>query len=176
MELFGNYMDFAKIVAETPYDARPHGVSCSFIRISKDKGIKLYPNHSERESTYNMQHEASLAGLAPKVFQKFGVKEKSGYNIYGYVTEAVEETLYDLFISWAKLHMTFHGVSSHWFLPEKLQKQPIYQYGASCYEGCVGGLKKELEVLFSEVRDMHSNNTGFLNGEVVCIDLGEFRW
>lgn len=158
-------MDYAQIVDSAK--SFECGTCCKFVRISKDKGIKVYDCEYLRDKTYNLQMQANLMGLAPKVFEKFQV----GDSLYGYVTETVY-VFDDLFIEYSKLVKTFYKGQK---IPPAYRQQPIFEFYVDYITTDeIDDIIKQLSFFCWGTFDTHSGNYGIdNNGNIVCIDFSE---
>lgn len=133
----------------------PRGVSCRFIKVNDQWGIKVYKYAEERNNAYLWQAAMHKVGLAPAVGIKFDTGRESCYLtqvatplIDGYTSEKARDM-----DNWDNKHFE---VSQQPGNKEKIKatKEKMREHGCVVY-------------------DCHVANFGYLHGELVCIDFGD---
>lgn len=138
------------------YDS-PHGVSCFFVPLNEDWGVKVYQYRSTRDRAYNNQKEAfNRFGLAPAVGDTFDLPDGQ----YCYVTERATPivTREDVIAA------NEQGEDAYWELDRQLELK---------YQDEIDDVENFFAENDFEFTDGHFMNWGRLkDGRLVPIDFG----
>ena len=138
---------------DTPYDNRDSGISCEFVRLNEEWGVKCYPMREDRDHTYFCQRLAAESGLAPKVREKFTIR-RDELTLYGYLTQVIRETVKD------RMREAGYG---------NIRGGRRWVHSAHYHN-----LYTSLASIGFTPMDMHWANVGYLHGKIVCIDFSHF--
>lgn len=130
----------------------PRGVSCYFIRINDEWGIKVYKKEAERDNAYARQNHMEKHGYAPKTGVTFEIGQQ-----FCYITEIAEPLLKHVVGENSVEHYARFKIMND----NQMVMQPIYE------------LVKKMELAGYYMWDAHVGNFGMLKGELVCIDFGD---
>jgi len=127
----------------------PHGVSCYFVPLDNEWGVKVYGSRFKRDDAHARQHAAAGHCLGPETGECFDLPDHK----YCYVTERAE--LLDIVDEYGDFNYDDdeRWQGDHWDEIEEL----------------VQDLRNYLEWGFY---DVHAGNLGWLHGKLVCIDFG----
>lgn len=145
-----------RLEGKNHYDS-PHGVSCFFVPLDEDWGVKVYHNKQSRDYAYDNQKEAyERFALAPEVGDKFDLPDGQ----FCYVTERATPILTREQVSAA----ANESEDAYWNLEEELERK---------YSDEIA----DVENFFAEngfyFSDGHFMNWGRLkDGRLVPIDFG----
>lgn len=152
----------------TPISDRKKGISCRFIKIDENWGIKFYQDEAMRNKTLDFQNRAANAGLAPRVGKCFELElpfyeGDEPIEVFGYVTECISETYGD------KMAHDLFGITRDQC--HSTQSDEIYSCLYSDYE--YNQLISDIEDIGITTKDIHIMNVGYLGDKLVCIDFSE---
>lgn len=130
-------------------DKVPHGISCRFLKLNEDWGIKVYRCGCECNNAFQKQNFVHAFGLAPRVGIQFQTE-----HYFCYTTEAVET-----------LDAGFEH--EHYYIKDRmiLEKYPNINH-------LIREASKESRLHGHTMEDNHFGNWGFLRGKLVRIDFG----
>ena len=142
----------------------PSGISCVFVSLDDDNGIKLFYSERERDKVYDAQAQCLAVGLAPNLGQK--VDLPTGSMRFGYITEKVvvlyesgNNELGGLYTAWNEVENNCDDPDDYDYDPEtnpfKLVHDKLYADAGWDFQ------------------DAHSKNWGIKkDGQIVPIDFG----
>lgn len=129
------------------------GCECMFFRISKTRGIKIFPNKKNAEFSYRNQNKAAKYEIAPKVFSK--VKKCAMKDMKKHCIYAGE--------------IMFHRNYGYFYKTEFAKG--VGSWKCICADkDFLCEMMKKLNLLSG---DLHKDNLGFIRGKLVCIDFGK---
>lgn len=141
----------ADAVAKNDACKSPSGISCYFIKLNDDWGLKVYREKWERDLAYERQNLMAQHGYAPTTGTTFDIGEK-----YCYVTQMAEVLIDDT-----------------------IRKRCYYAYADKAMELTKAGVNQEIRSLRDKMSalgfdpcDDHYGNFARINGQLVCIDFG----
>jgi hypothetical protein len=137
-------------VEESYRYSSPHGVSCYFVPLDDNWGVKVYESASKRDENICMQARAAEHGLGPEVGESFDLPDGQ----YCYVTERAE--LLD-FVNEDDAHFNYED-------DEAWQHENWDEINE-----LTTALQREIGFRFY---DVHAANFGYIEGRLVCIDFG----
>lgn len=121
------------------------GAECTFIRVDKISGLKLYTTKEEAQSAIRKQRKAHKHGIGPEAFGKvepywLTYRDGSINQEYGYLTE------------YAK---------------------PIGRKHRGIYNKKVNELENKMFKIGLRSYDIAHRNCGIIKGKLVCVDFGD---
>lgn len=139
--------DLIKSTVNKAISYSPSGVACIFVPITNQIGAKTYKTKAKRDDCYGRQKKAAKIGLGPEVYGKFTIKaqEKIIHEDYEY---RPGDKIYGYLTEIVK-------IDNNWVNDTQMRK-----------------LRNELRAIDFDFYDYGSNNVGFKNGKLVCVDFG----
>lgn len=128
----------------------PEGVSCRFVKLDDNWGIKIYICIEDRDSCYILQEEMSKRGFGPKVGIKFDVGEN-----YCYITQ-VARPLVNAYTQPGDEYCSDFARFNH---------NPIVR-------SMINDIYNKMKKAGFDNGDRHVCNYGILDKMIVCIDFG----
>jgi hypothetical protein len=151
---------------EQMHTRSPSGTECTFVKLNKKWGIKLYWDERVRDSNYEWQKKCEVIGLAPETGDIINFQDNEDYDnlpmedkypLFGYITEVVETfadyTEYQSAMDWRS---AIYARTDH-------NEEYKEQYDEMC---------KKLCTINFDTSDLWWGNVGFKNGKMICIDFG----
>jgi hypothetical protein len=143
-----------KVISHT--GPSPYGVSCKFIRLDDDWGIKVYNSSTERDRAVSRQAKLYEHGYAPKVGIVFDVPS-TFRSYYCYVTQCAVP----LIEGDAKYARDYYTIATKYRKENPAVSDEITE------------LCKNMEAVEGRpYSDIHYANFGRLDGKLVCLDFG----
>lgn len=127
----------------------PKGVSCYFIKLNEEWGLKVYTAQDERDRAYRIQTNMSKYNLAPTTGIKFDIGEN-----YCYVTEVAIPLASQSPVT-RDYTEEFYTINNDTRV-RKMINDIVTKMKAKGHSSC----------------DNHAGNFGILRKQLVCIDFG----
>lgn len=172
--------DFLHVKSKTS----PQGVSCFFVQLDENTGIKCYHNNrDERDFCVEMQQFAHKADLGPKVGKTFNIGK-----YWCYVTQVIDPLFAP---EWGKcLNVKVfnecgtyprnnapnycRGVSEKYLGTSSIcTRCTAYTCLQSIFKQEIRDLEQDIKDWFGHYHeDLHLCNIGWMNNRLVCLDFG----
>ena len=127
----------------------PFGVSCRFINLDSQWGIKVYHYSNKRDEAYDRQKAMAACDCGPQV----GIKFDAGEGNYCYISQV------------AMLVATQNENGGYGGKLGDISMNPIFQQLRT-------NLLKKMSDNGYDMTDCHAGNFGYLENKLVCIDFG----
>ena len=135
----------------------PSGVSCRFVQINEEWGLKLYQDKGNRTDCYEWQKRAAEHGLGPQVGDIVELPGGEDGFDHGYITQ-VAELIFEPYTGGPTPEGYYHRFDE---VTKQVRPEMLM-------------LKDELLKIGFYFVDDHIQNVGRINGKLVCIDF-EYR-
>lgn len=134
----------------------PGGVSCKFIKLSDEWGLKVYRRKGERDRCYDNQSKMAQYGFGPRVGDKLDINDE----FYVYVTEVA-----------IPIWEAFNDIGADWIKTEK-ERAKLQEKDKTIIKSMIRELVDKMADKGYQFCDAHMANVGMLNKMLVCIDFG----
>lgn len=132
----------------------PRGISCRFLKLNEDWGIKAYHCPSERDNAFNRQKKCYGFGCAPRV----GIKFDAGNDYFCYTTQVANA-----------ITEAVTGYDQRGYYEQNRMIREVYPD----IDSMIAAVRRQSAENGYHMYDNHYGNWGMLEGKLVRIDFGD---